>query len=215
NADITLKVLYEAHGQGLEKDDKAILAATLRTSATVTTKLESLLMKHQRPAGNAGIPRVGADMKREAVKCASCAKKFALLARPTNCTPMPSIHVTLTVYTGMTCGYISCGKCISHRQVPRSFGYDESSTVKVCTLCSAWFKDFLNAQFDLHIRPRLNDAFLAAVDVATDDGHLSPSVKDEISAAAIGPRLTVTTAGIIMSILKHVLATIVAHYEYH
>ncbi|RHY34129.1 hypothetical protein DYB32_001111, partial [Aphanomyces invadans] len=143
NADITLKVLYEAHGQGLEKDDKAILSATLRTATTVVTKLEALLMKYQRLAGDAGIPRIGADMKRHAAKCSSCGKKFALLSRETNC-------------------------------------------------------------------------FLTAVDVATDEGHLPHAIKNEI-LAAVGPttRLAVTTAGIIMGKLKHVLASIVAHYEYH
>ncbi|CAK4670863.1 unnamed protein product [Aphanomyces euteiches] len=207
NADIALKVLYEAHGQGLEKDDKAILASTLKTTTKITHKLEKLLAKHQRRPGEAGMPHIGAEMQHEASKCASCSKKLSMLARGGNC---------------VCCGYISCSKCISLRQVPRCFGFDESSHVKVCALCSSWFHDFLNSKFEEYSRPKEEDKcgdsstlsdFRAQLDVATEEGYLPKTIKKEIEAALESP-LTVSTASSIMGKLKHILASVVAHYEY-
>ncbi|KAF0697708.1 Aste57867_11635 [Aphanomyces stellatus] len=224
NADITLKVLYEAHGQGLEKDDRAILASTLKTTSRITNRLEKMLLtKHQKVSTTAGVPRVGAVTQKDATKCAACSKKLMMMmSRADNC---------------FTCGYISCGKCLTQRLVPRAFGADENTTVKVCALCCNWFKEFMNTKFEEYSRPKANETadapalhgtsrhsslfvthelsvdFLAQLDVAVDEEHVPSNVRHEIESA-LESGLTVSTAAAIMTKLKHELATVVNHYEY-
>ncbi|OQR98717.1 myotubularin-like protein [Achlya hypogyna] len=132
DAAIAFRVLCEAHSLGLEKDEKDVVRATLKTVAYISGKLQHRMGTLQKTsAGELGVPHVGAAPQTGAPHCAKCSRSWNAFQRGHNC---------------QACGYQFCSRCLTPTQLPRSFGFE--SPAKTCDLCRTWLAEFMNSKWE-------------------------------------------------------------------